>query len=132
MVLIFIATDIVDNECLLDDNKFFKTYITVDKDGFWGVESCFFEDTNLSTLLDFIFQKQISIDHICITNNRQLIELSKYKNNCINFEQLEEQYPQWIELTQRDNTMDEYGTILGIIGYINRNQHKKHLILKVE
>ena len=38
----------------------------------------------------------------------------------------------WIEISSRNNTMDEYGMPHGLIGFLKRNSGKKQLILRVE
>ena len=54
---------------------------------------------------------------------------SAKKSDITTFEKQEEWYLDWIAESQRDNTMDEYGQIIGLIGYVERNRHKKHLLL---
>jgi len=58
--------------------------------------------------------------------------LSSLIGKSIDLNQLENDYQKWIEISGRNNTMDEYGTLLGLIGFLKRNSDKKQLILRVE
>ena len=44
----------------------------------------------------------------------------------------EKEYNILLEDTGRENNMDEYGKLIGIVSYIKRNLDKRHLVLITE
>jgi hypothetical protein len=58
--------------------------------------------------------------------------LREYKWGCISPDELEEKYQEWVRISDRGNTMTEYGSLISILGYINKNSYKGELILIVE
>ncbi|ERJ61321.1 hypothetical protein [Sphingobacterium paucimobilis] len=127
--LMFIATDTVDLKVFLDDDPLFATYLGNET----GIESSYTENQdNLILLLEFIFNTKVTLTELTESANRKVYDLTFYKDRCISIEDLERNYLIWIEESGHDNNMDEYGNLVSIIGYIRRNQGKKHLLLTVE
>jgi len=50
----------------------------------------------------------------------------------IDLHRLENDYQKWIEISSRNNTIDEYGTLFGLISFLELSLGKKQLILRVE
>lgn len=129
MDLIFVATDKIDYEILLNENKLFDTYLKKEN----GTESAFIDNNdNLTKLLTFVFKKRFELKELISDNDKILYDLTEFKSDCITTDELELKYQQWITLSGRENNMDEYGNLIGIIGYIRSNFDKKHLILLTE
>ena len=127
--LTFVATNNVDFDILLNDDKLFDTYLS---DSI-GLESAFIDNfDNLILLLTFLFKTNITLTESTANLNKQVYDLTEYKDNCISIEELDEKYQEWIKISERENSMDEYGNLIGIVGYIQRNLSKKNLILMTE
>jgi len=127
--LTFVATDKIDYEILLNEDKLFDTYLKKEN----GLESAFIDNNdNLSKLLKFVFKKNIELKELICDKNKKLYDLTDIKNDCITTDELETKYEDWITLSGRENSMDEYGNLIGIIGYVRNNFDKKHLILITE
>lgn len=84
---------------------------------------------NLKKPLGFLFGPNANFTVLSSIDDKQLFDLTPYKENCISFKDFESKYSNWISLSNRENTMDECGSLLGIIGYIQRNKEKKNLVL---
>jgi hypothetical protein len=131
--LTFIATNQIENDVLLNDEKLFEKFLTEDENGHLGIEVCLIDGKeNLENLINFIFGKPKPLNIIKSRSDKDIIDLSAVRINCISLDDLEGQYKNWLEISDRENSMDEYGTILGIIGYIERNIDKKYLVLRME
>lgn len=126
--LMFIATDI-DLKVFLDDERLFATYLANDI----GIESSHIDSQDsLALLLNFIFNTDVTLTELAGSANRKVYDLTSYKDTCIPIDVLERNYPDWIKKSRRENTMDQYGNLVSITGYIKRNHAKKHLVLTVE
>lgn len=128
MELIFIGLDESDDNSLLDENKFFEKCTT---------ENLLFEnkvinDQNFFNLLNFIFQTEVKIEHIKESGIRKLINLSQYKGKHLHPNDLEKKYLEWLDISQNDNTMNEYGSLICVLGYLESNKNKNELYLIVE
>ena len=75
---------------------------------------------------------KIEFNEIQLSENISVYDLSTLIGKNIDLKQLEEDYQNWIKFSSRNNTMDEYGTLLGLISFLERNMGKKQLILRVE
>ena len=124
--LTFVATDTIDVEIFLNEDKFSATYITDEL----GLETAFIDNyDNLVRLLTFLFKRNITLTPLNSNTHKQVYDLTQYKQDCLTFDELENQYQEWITISDRGNTMDEYGNLIGLIGYIHKNIDKKHLVL---
>jgi hypothetical protein len=132
--LTLIATDVLEIDVFLDNDKLFDKYITLDRQGFsHGLEGIVLNNADvIPKLFAFLFKKSHTIKEVYTSDNTTIVDLSNYKKNCINFEELENSYPHWIEESEQENTMDEYGTLLSLISYIKKNEAKKFLFAKLE
>lgn len=127
--LTFVANDNIDFDVLLNEDKLFDTYLSDQV----GLESAFIDNfDNLVRLLSFLFKTEITLTELTSNIDKQVYDLTKYKGNCITTDELEERYQDWIRISDRENNMDEYGNLIGIISYINGNLDKKNLILITE
>ncbi len=129
----FVATNVIGNDVLLNEEKLFDTYLTEDEQGRSGLETAWIDSyLNLGKMLAFLFKVPIDWPAQGIKDEMGLLDLTQYKNDFLSFEELENRYQSWIHESGRANTMDEYGQLIGIIGYLQRNRDKKHLTLIVK
>jgi len=130
MDLTFVATDKIDFDILLNNQKLFDTYST---DTELLLESSFIDNyDNLVNMLTFIFKTNATLTRLTSNSDKDVFDLTPYKHQYITESELEDKYQEWIDIVERENTMDEYGNLLGVIGYINRNLDKKYLLLITE
>jgi hypothetical protein len=131
MDVYFVATNTIDPPILLDEDKFIKAYVTdTDEQLFETVYAA--NQNDLILMLTFIFNQPISLTEIISNSDRQVYDLSNFKQTCISVDQLDLKYEQWIEVSKRENSMNEYGMIMGAIAFINNNLDKKYLSLITE
>ncbi|MHA7101492.1 hypothetical protein [Roseivirga pacifica] len=131
--LIFIATDDYKKSNLIDEKELFEQYMVEDENGYYGLESVLVDrQENIKNLIDFIFQTNFELSKIQESENISIFNLTSLIGQNIDLKTLEEKYQDWISLSDRNNSMDEYGSLLGLIGYLERNADKKQLILRIE
>jgi len=87
---------------------------------------------NIGKLLEFLFKRKTELTEIQLSENISIFDLSSLIGKSTDLNKLENDYQKWIKISGRNNTMDEYGTLLGLIGFLERNSGKKQLILRVE
>ncbi len=128
--LTFVATENIDFDILLNDLNLFNTFST---DTELLLETSFIDNyENLVRMLTFLFKTKVSLSKLTSNNEKEIYDLSAYKENCLTENELSDNHQVWLDIVDRENTMDEFGHPLGIISYINRNKDKKHLILITE
>lgn len=131
--LIFIATDDYKKSNLIDETELFEQYMVEDENGFYGLESILVDrKKNIINLINFIFQAEYEWTKIQQSNNISIYNLTSLIGQHIDLKTLEEKYQDWISLSARNNSMDEYGSLLGLISYLERNADKEQLILRIE
>ncbi|MBS1605241.1 MAG: hypothetical protein JST42_21435 [Bacteroidetes bacterium] len=60
--LTFIATDLVDTDVLLNEDKFLEEYLVEDENGYIGVESAYIDnESNLEKILSFLFGSRVEL-----------------------------------------------------------------------
>ena len=128
--LTFVATDNIDFNILLNDQNLFNTF---SNDTELLLESSFIDNyENLVRMLTFLFKTNVSLNKLTTNNEKEIYDLTVYKESCLKENELSENHPIWLDIVDRENTMDEYGHPLGIINYIQRNKDKKYLVLITE
>ena len=131
--LIFIATDNYNESDLINEDELLSKYMIEDENGFYSLESMIIDrKENIEKLLVFLFQMKTELIKIQLSENISIYDLSSLIGKNIDLKQLESDYQKWIEISGRNNTMDEYGTLLGLISFLERTLGKKQLILRVE
>ena len=131
--LIFIATDNYNRSDLINENELLDKYMIADENGFYSLESMIVDRLeNIGKLLEFLFQIRTELTKIELSENISIYDLSSLNGKSIDLNQLENEYQKWIEVSNRNNTMDEYGTLVGLISFLERSLNKKQLILRVE
>ncbi len=131
--LAFIASENFAESELIDENTMFDKYLVEDKNGYYGLASKIIDrKENIEKLIEFIFQTKLELNPIRQSDNILIYDLSQLIGQNITTKELEEKYIDWIELTERHNTLDEYASMLGLIDFIDYKKNKKRLILRVE
>lgn len=131
--LIFIATNDYEKSNLIDESKLFERYMIQDENGYYGLESILVDrKENIKNLIDFVFQTKTELNKIEQSENISIYNLSSLIGQNIDLKNLEEEYQNWISISDRNNSMDEYGILLSLISYLERNADKSQLILRIE
>ena len=131
--LIFISTNNYNKVNLIDEKKLFEQYMVEDENQFYGLESVIIDrKENIKNLIDFIFRTNFELCMIQHYENISIYNLTSLIGKNIDLKTLEEKYQDWLSLSDRNNTMDEYGQLLDLIGYLERNADKEQLILRIE
>ena len=131
--LIFITTDNYNKSDFINEDELFVKYMNEDENGFYGLESIILDrNENIIKLINFLFNKSVESIETKLSENISIFNLSNLIGKNISFNQLENNYEKWIKISNRNNTMDEYGTLNGLISFLERNSSKKQLILRVE
>ncbi len=127
---ILLATDKYDLESLTNKETFFDNYLFEEADGHISLEAAFLNSFDtVNSLVKFLFKNSEPLIEIYKSNSSTIFNLTKLKYNFTSFDELENFYPYWLTETGRENTMDEYGMLIGFVGYAQRNAHKKYLFL---
>jgi hypothetical protein len=130
--LTFVADDVIDPRVLLNENLLLESYRGA-VDGYLALESVTYDSVDHAVaVLAFLFDAKLPACELLVESDKELIDLSNYKGNCLGFDELERRYVSWTEATKIDNTMDEYGFLGSVIGYVQRNQGKKQLVVVME
>lgn len=80
-------------------------------------------------MLTFLFKTNVELTKLTSNNDKDIFDLTTYKQNCLSENELEKNHNKWINIVSRENTMDEFGHPLGLVSYIMKNRHKNHLVL---
>lgn len=129
----FIGTNNVDFDRLLRDENYFEPFLADDINGNSEIEGAYMDTMeNVQKLLNFVFNQQIDLVELSSNQNKKIFDLSKYKNLCISYDFLESNFKNWLVISSREGTMDEYGNLIFIIGFINSHREKEYLILVTE
>jgi hypothetical protein len=130
--LTFVADDVIDPRVLLNENLLLESYGRA-VDGYLALESVTYDSVDhVAAVLAFLFDARLPASELLDESDKELIDLSNYKAYCLGFDELERRYVSWTEATKIDNTMDEYGFLVSVIGYVQRNEGKKQLIIVME
>ncbi|TAH03307.1 MAG: hypothetical protein EAZ16_07820 [Sphingobacteriales bacterium] len=131
MDVYFVATNTIDTNILLDEEKFIKAFVTdIDEQGF---ETTYAENQDdLARMLSLIFKQPISLTELVSNSDREVYDLTNFIQSCITIDELDLKYEQWIEDSKRENSMNHYGMIMSAVSYINNNLDKKYLVVVTE
>lgn len=131
MDVYFVATNSIDTNILLDEDKFIKAFVTdIDKQGFEAVYAENQDD--LVRILTLIFKQPIILTELISNGNREVYNLPNFRKHCITVDELDLKYEQWVEENKRENSMNQYGMIMSTVAYINNNLDKKYLTVIAE
>ena len=131
MDVYFVSTNSIDTTILLDEEKFIKAFVTdIDEQGF---ECAYAENQDdLTRMLSQIFKQPISLTQLVSNGDREIYDLTNFKQFCITADELDMKYEQWIEGSKRESSMNQYGMFMSVVSYINNNLNKKYLVVVTE
>ena len=115
-----IVREEIPDKCIFDEQSELSIALTI-----------FDKEETVWQLIDFLFQNPGYVTEVYRDGFTYILDLSVHRNRLVNFEYLEEFYPEWINSTIRKNTMDEYGMLLDFIGIAKKGLSKKHLLMVV-
>jgi hypothetical protein len=131
MDVYFVATNSIDANILLDEEKFIAAFVTdINVQGFESVYAENQED--LIQMLTLVFKQSISLTELVSNGDRYVYDLTKFRRSCITVEELDLEYEQWIQESKRVNTMNRYGMIMSAVSYIKKNSDKEHFVMITE
>lgn len=117
---------------LITDELSLEKIVTVETDGYLSVECfCVQEQKNVTIFFSFVFNGKSELPQLYDRNGLTIYDLSGVKSEVISFDELENQYIDWLSRSGHENTMDEYGMLLGVVGFIERNRHRENLLAVV-
>lgn len=117
---------------LMTDELISEKIVTVEADGHLSIE-CFYvqEQESVNTFFAFVFNDPSELPQLYNRDGMTIYDLSGIKSGVLSFEKLEKHYVDWLSQSGHENTMDEYGMLIGVVGFIDRNQHRKNLLAVV-
>lgn len=124
-----IAVDNYDLSNLMKEESMINNYLFLEKSGHPSIESYTLDSLNtFNLILKYLFKNHLTAHPLFINELVLIFDLTHEIKKIVSFEELEKFYADWIKETKRDNTMDEYGMFIGLIGYVQRNKERKHLL----
>jgi hypothetical protein len=131
--LVFIATDQYREDLIYGTDEYFDHYLVNDNDGFANATSIFIlKKKNIQNFFWFFFKEKVELEPKLATEKYPTYDLSNLIGKGITFEQLEDQFGDWVSIAGLEGTMDDYGQLIGLIGMLKSNQEKSKLIMVVE
>lgn len=88
----------------------------------------FSTENTVGQLIEFLFQTKETPREIYRDAENYIFDLSPMKDALIDFNKLESSYPDWLQITGRENTMDEYGMLIDFIG-VGHETQRRHLVM---
>jgi hypothetical protein len=93
--------------------------------------STFFDaESAIRQLIEFLFQTKEVPQEVYRDPEIYILDLSPMKGKLIRFSELEALYPNWLQITGRENTMDEYGMLVDFVGF-GRTENRRNLVMIV-
>ncbi len=117
---------------LITDELILEKIVTVESDGYLSVEYFYVqEQKNVNIFFSFVFNGTSELPRLYDRDGLTIYDLSGVKSEVISVDELENQYIDWLSRSEHENTMDEYGMLLGVVGFIERNRYRKNLLAVV-
>jgi hypothetical protein len=82
-------------------------------------------------LINFLFPNNQGVNEVYRNERSYILDVTPLKGQLVDFDYLEKNYPTWLEITQRNNSMSEYGTLIDFIGFGKKGKNRKHLLMMV-
>jgi hypothetical protein len=127
--------NLIKGDVKLSDKYFFE-----EKGGYLSVESARYDSIeNILLLSRFIFGNDANPRELYRFGETVIFDLTDLKLKIKNSEtkypatdELDNWYQNWITESKRENTMNEYGQLLGVISYLQRHRNKNHILMIVQ
>ena len=110
----------------LIQKEYFKNNI-----GDFFIAATFFDtESTIFHLIHFLFQTEENPAEVYRDSENYILDLSAFKNSLIQIKDLEFLYPDWLRLTGRESSMDEYGKLIDFVVF-GHTENKRHLLMIV-
>jgi hypothetical protein len=131
--LTMIAGDKIDWKLIQSEESLIAAYVMGEESNSVGLQLAFIDTFyNLKKMFSFLFRSETDIGKLVRNEYRQIFDFTPYKNQCRDEQYLDHNYQKWIKETGRENTMDEFGNLLCIIGFFRDYSDKKSVIIIAE
>jgi hypothetical protein len=87
-------------------------------------------ESTIRQLIQFLFQIKEIPQEVYRDANNYILDLTPMKDRLINLNELESFYPTWLQITGRENTMNEYGMLIDFVGFA-RTENRCYLVMIV-
>jgi hypothetical protein len=87
-------------------------------------------ESAIRQLIEFLFQTKEIPQEVYSDTDNYILDLSLMKDKLIHFTELEALYPNWLQITGRENTMDEFGMLIDFVGF-GRIENRRNLVMIV-
>jgi hypothetical protein len=128
-VSILSANEYLAEEIVLEEIP--DKYLYNDQGEFIFASTVLDSENTVAQLLTFLFSGNRPATEVYRDNNYYELDLTSHKDQLIDFDYLDTFYPNWLEVTGRENTMNEYGMLIDFIGSARKGIDKKHLLMVV-
>lgn len=108
-----------------------EKYLYNEKGDFLYTATIFDSENTIRHFIGFLFEGNEPSNEVYRDKNTYVLDLSNKRKNLLSFEKLEKLAMNWIEITGRENTMNEYGMLIDFIGHILKGADKKYLLMIV-
>jgi len=105
-----------------------EKYVEDDAGNLVLADICLNSELQVGQLIEFLFQTKSIPQEIYRDAENYILDLSPIRDGLIDFNELESRYPDWLQVTGRENTMTEYGMLIGFVGF-GRTGNRRHLIM---
>jgi hypothetical protein len=88
-------------------------------------------ENTVGHLVNFLFPNNQGVNEVYRDERSFILDLTSLKDQFVDFDYLEKNYPAWLETAERNTSMSEYGTLIDFIGFGKKSKNRKHLLLIV-
>lgn len=128
-----LATDNYELASLIDKKKFFDKFLFEDATGHISLESAKLDSFDtIKSLVKFLLKSNEPLTELYKDRSYVIIDLTNQRTDIATFDDLDNFYQQWLTETKRNNSMDEYGMLLGFVSYLQRHKTKKFLLIIID
>jgi hypothetical protein len=128
-VSVISTNEYLPEEIVIEDIP--EKYLYDDQGNFCLASAIFSSEDTVSQLANFLFHHPGSVRKIYQNKHSYIIDLSEHRDRLIDFDYLERNYSSWLEITGRETSMSEYGTLVDFIGFARRGLNKRFLFMIV-
>jgi hypothetical protein len=108
-----------------------EKYLYDEKGHFCLTATIFDSEKPVQQLIDFLFQGIYQAAEVYRNTNVYILDLSSYRDQLVDVDDIERYYPKWLENTGRENSMNEYGMLIDFAGHIKQGLNRKYLLMIV-
>ena len=117
------------NEIINENIRATDGYIYDEQGAIIQTSNYLYQPEHVFVLINLLFNNKAVTKELFNNGTVTVLDLSSNKTLSISFDQLELDYPKWLEETGRENTMDEYGMLIDFLGRIQQHADKAFLLM---